>query len=346
MRSLARYAATNALTRTMLSELLSGGEFESMIRSESLPGAWLALRKTSYGAWLPEEPPGDILAIEKAFRETTAKRFRRSIHALRGAPREVGLLLLSRWDLDNLEFSLRLWHGKDKKLQRFLTFPSFVDEVPVYDIVEAETLEEIGLLLRTTPYVEPVTASLAAYRERKSVFYVELALERDYYRRLLAASGALGGADANLARRIVGAEIDLVNLAWLSRLVDYYKIGTGDLHTFVIPGPSTISKHLAERGLSPDRLKELRSEALAGRVTKDVEARFEAGSVSMLETLVGETVVETARNTLSGYPFSIGCVFAFYLLKRTELRNLNTVFAGKWLGTEESEITKRLYGLR
>lgn len=346
MKSLARYAATNALTRTMLSELLTGGEFESMIRSESLSGAWLALRKTAYGTWVAEEPPGDILAIEKAFRETTAMRFKRSIHALRGAPREVGLLLLSRWDLDNLEFSLRLWHGKESKLQKFLTYPSFVDEVPVYDIVEAETLEEIGLLLRTTPYVEPITASLGAYRERKSVFYVELALERDYYRRLLAASGSLGGADTRLAERIVGAEIDLVNLAWLSRLVDYYKIETGELHRFVIPGPSAISKHLAERGLSPDRLKELRSEALAGKVTKDVAARFEAGSVSMLETLVGETVVETARNTLSGYPFSIGCVFAFYLLKRTELRNLNTVFAGKWLGTEESEITKRLYGMR
>jgi V/A-type H+-transporting ATPase subunit C len=346
MRSLARYATTNALTRTMLSELVSAAQFESIVRSGSLGGAWLALRKTSYGAWIPEESPGEILEIEKIFRETTAIRFRRSMHALRGTPREVGKLLLSRWDLDNLEFALRLWHGKDQELQKHLTYPSFVDEIAVYDIVEAENLEEIGLILRQTPYVEPVTASLGAYREKKSLFYVELALERDYYRRLLAAASELGGADTKLARRIIGSEIDLVNLAWLARLIDYHKMETHGLHRFVIPGPSTVSRRLAEPGLTAERLKELRSDALAGKLGKDVEARVDPDSVSLLETLVGETVVETARSTLSGYPFSIGCVFAFYLLKRTELRNLNTVFTGKWLGSDESGILNRLYGLR
>ncbi len=346
MRSLARYAATNALTRTMLSELVSGREFDTIIHSGSLDGAWLALRKTAYGPWVPDEVPSDILEIEKVFREVTALRFKRSMHALRGAPREVGLLLLSRWDIDNLEFALRLWHGKDRDLQKFLTYPSFVNEIPVYDIVEAETLEEIGLLLRSTPYIEAVTASLRAYREKKSMFFVEIALERDYYHRLLGAVAGLGGNDARLAEKIVGADIDLVNLAWLSRLVDYYKMDPGEVHRHVIQGPSVISRRLAEPGLSLETLKQLRSEVLVGKIGKDVEARVEPDSVALLETLVGETVVEIARSTLSGYPFSIGCVFAFYLLKRAELRNLNTAFTGKWLGTDESEISNRLYGLR
>ena len=346
MRSLARYAATNALTRTMLSELVSSREFDNIIRSESLDGAWLALRKTSYGAWIPDDPPGEILEIEKILREVTALRFRRSIHALRGTPREVGLLLLSRWDIDNLEFALRLWHGKDRDLQKFLTYPSFVNEIPVYDIVEAETLEEIGLLLRATPYIEAITSGLTAYREGKSIFFVEIALERDYYRRLLEAAAQLGGGDARLAEKIIGAEIDLVNLAWLSRLLDYYKMDPGALHRHVIPGPSPISRRLAQPGLSLEKLKDLSAEVLAGRVGKDVGARIGPDSVALFETLVGETVVEIARSTLSGYPFSIGCVFAFYILKRAELRNLSTAFTGKWLDTDESEISNRLYGLR
>jgi V/A-type H+-transporting ATPase subunit C len=346
MRSLARYAATNALTRTMLSELLSGREFEDIVRSGSLGGAWQALRKTSYWAWVTEEPPSEILAIEKVFREATAMRFKRSIHALRGEPRAVGRILLARWDIDNLEFALRLWHGKAKDFQRFLTYPSFDDEIAVYDIVEADSLEEIGLILRQTPYMEPITVSLAAYRETKSIFYVELALERDYYRRLLAATAELGGGDARLAERVLGAEIDLINLAWLSRLVDHYNVPPGELHRHVIPGPSVLSRRLAEPGLTPERLESLRSEALTGRIGKGVQTGGGPESVPLLEALIGETVVENARSTLSGYPFSIGCVFAFYLLKRTELRNLNTAFAGIWLGTDTSEILSRLYGLR
>jgi V/A-type H+-transporting ATPase subunit C len=346
MRSLARYAATNAVTRTMLSELVSEREFDTIVHSESFVGAWLALRKTAYGQWVPEDPPSEILEIEKILREVTAMRFRRSIHALRGTPRDVGLLLLSRWDIDNLEFALRLWHGKDTDLQKFLTYPSFVNEIPVYDIVEAETLEEIGLLLRATPYIEAITEGLRPYRESKSIFFVEIALERDYYRRLLEAAAQLGGSDAGVAERIVGAEIDLVNLAWLSRLLDYYKMDPGVVHRHVIPGPSPISRRLAEPGLSLEKLKDLSSEVLSGRAGKHVEARVGPDSVALFETLVGETVVEIARSTLSGYPFSIGCVFAFYLLKRSELRNLNTAFTGKWLDTDESEISNRLYGLR
>jgi len=346
MKSLARYAATNALTRTMLSELVTGSEFESIVHSGSVDGAWLALRKTDYGKWVPDDPPGDILGIEKVLREVTAARFKRSIHALRGKPREVGLLLLSRWDMDNLEFALRLWHGKDTELQKFLTYPSFVSDIPVYDIVEAETLEEIGLLIRATPYVEPVTSSLKAYRESKSIFFVEIAMEKDYYRRLLDAAAQLGGGDAKLAKKIIGAEIDLVNLAWLSRLLDYYKMDPGVLYKHVIPGPSLISRALADPGLTVDKLKHLSSQALAGKAVKDVEARVGPDSVALFETLVGETVVEIARSTLSGYPFSIGCVFAFYILKRAELRNLKTAFAGKWLGADESEIINRLYGVR
>ena len=346
MKSLARYAATNALTRTMLSELVTEAEFDNILRSESLTGAWQALRRTAYGDWIPDDLPGDILGVEKVFREATAARFKRSIHALRGAPREVGLLLLSRWDIDNLEFALRLWHGKDRDLQKFLTYPSFVDEIPVYDIVEAESLEEIGLLLRATPYMEPITASLGAYRESKSIFFVEIALERDYYSRLLKRAVELGGQDAKLAEKIIGAEIDLVNLAWLSRLLDYYKMEPGQLYRHVIPGPSLISRRLAEPGLSAEKLKDLSSQVLAVKAAKDVEARVGPDSVALFETMVGETVVEMARTTLSGYPFSIGCVFAFYILKRAELRNLSTAFTGKWLGGDGSEIANRLYGLR
>jgi V/A-type H+-transporting ATPase subunit C len=346
MKSLARYAATNALTRTMLSELVSRAEYESIIHSGSVGGAWLALRKTAYRTWVPEEPPGDLLEIERVFREVTARRFKRSIRELSNEPREVAQLLLSRWDLDNLEFALRLWHGRDRGLQKFLTYPSFVHEIPVYNIVEAESLEEIGLALRNTPYLEPVTQSLAPYRTRKSIFFVEVALERDYYRRLLERSAELGGADWKLAQKIIGAEIDLVNLSWLTRLLEYYHMEPGALHQSMIPGPSAITRRLAEPGLTMEKLKRLRSELVTDRIGGNGEGQAGLDSISFLEALVGDLAVETASSTLAGYPFSIGCVFAFHILKRIELRNLNTAFTGKWLGSEEAEISRKLYGLR
>jgi vacuolar-type H+-ATPase subunit C/Vma6 len=346
MRSLARYATTNAITRTMLSELLTRADFEAITRSESPEGTWLALRKTSYEDWIPEDPPGDVLGIEKILREATALRFKRSIHALRGKPHEVGTDLLARWEVDNLEFALRLWHGKDLSLQEYLTYPSLVNDVPVYDVTEAETLEEIALVLRLTPYFEPVSASVKTYRVKQSIFFVEIALERDYYTRLLGAIRGLGGKDAAQAEKIVSTEIDMLNLSWLMRLIEYHGIEPGSFHEFIIPAPTELSRNLGEPGLTLDRLKEIKSGLLPDHLLRESETAPQLDTLTLMESMVREMAVDTARTALAGFPFSIGCVFAFYLLKRSELRNLHTVFAGKALGAGEGDILNRLHGLR
>ncbi|MFH1314474.1 MAG: V-type ATPase subunit [Candidatus Eisenbacteria bacterium] len=346
MRSLARYAATNAITRTMLSELLGKADFERIARSESLQGAWQALRKSSYAEWIPDDAPADVLGIEKILREATASRFKRSIYALRGKPHDVGVDLLARWEVDNLEFALRLWHGKDLSLQEFLTYPSVANDVPVYDVTEAETLEQIALLLRHTPYFEPVSSSVGIYRDKRSIFFVEMALEKDYYKRLLEAIRDLGGSDARQAAKIISAEIDMLNLSWLMRLLEYHEVEPSSFHEYIIHGPSEISRKLSDPKLTSEGLRKIRSEVVPDQVATEDKLPSQLGAVAMMESMVREMAVDTARGALAGFPFSMTCVFAFYLLKRTELKNLYTVFAGKTLGAGDGDILDRLYGLR
>jgi len=346
MRSIARYAVVNAVTRAMLSELLTKETFDTIVRAASVEEAWMALRKTAYGNWLPIDVSVHALGIEKLLREVTAHRFKRSVRTLKGKPREVGMILLSRWDLDNLEVALRLWHGHDSSLERYLTHPSFVDPVPVFDITAAETIDEIAVALRHTPYFEPVSASAQTYKEKRSVFYVEVALEKDYYRRLFEAIRALGGSDAREGRSIIASEVDVQNLSWLARLVEYYEVTPGEFRNFMIPSPSAVSRQLARPDVTPDVLESLGSTFLDGRTGREDERRSNLDRVSLLEYMVNEMAVDVARRLLAGYPFSITCVLAFYRLKRVELRNLCTVFAGKAAGLAQSRILARLHGLR
>ena len=345
MRSLARYAVTNAVTRAMLSELLTKQDFAALLRAASVQDTWNALRKTAWGSELPEDGKLDPLSVEKRLRETTALRFKRSIRMLTGPPENVAALLLSRWELDNLEFALRLWHGKDPSLEALLSYPLFVHEIPVVEIIAAQTIDEVALALRHTPYLEPLSASAGRYKEKHSIFYVEVALEKDYYHRLLVAIGALGGMDAREGERIVGAEIDMLNLSWLARLLQYYEVPASDLADAMIPGPSDLSRQLATPGLTPGTLDELSGRFLSDRLSKEGRGLSSLEQVSLLEYLVSEMAVVVAHNLLARYPFSITCVFSFYLLKRVELKNLCAVFAGKACGLSENDISTRLYGL-
>jgi len=346
MRSLARYAVANAITRTMLSELLTQEDFNEIVRAASPEEAWIVLRKTSYGEWLPEDVRVDPLAIEKLLREATALRFKRAVRTLTGKPREVATMLLSRWDVDNLEFAFRLWHGRDSSLEEFLTYPCFVHEIPVFEITRAETIDEAALALRHTPYFEPVIASAKTYKEKRSVFYVEVELEKDYYRRLLEAIQALGGTDARKGESIIASEIDILNLSWLARLLQYYEVRTSEFRELMIPGPSAVSRQLASPDLTSDELDGLSSMFLLGEPSEEGKGLSNLERISELEYIVREMAVDVARRLLAGYPFSINCVLSFYHLKRVELGNLYTVFAGKATGLAETEITRRLYGVR
>lgn len=346
MRSLARYGLTNAITRTMLSELLTRENFIEIVRAASLEEAWIVLRKTSYRDWIPEDVRVDPLAMEKHLREAAAGRFKRAVRTLKGKPKEVATMLLSRWDLDNLEFAFRLWHGKDLSLEEFLTYPCFVHSIPVLEITRAETIDEAALALRYTPYFEPVIASAKTYKEKRSIFYVEMELEKDYYRRLLEAIRALSGTDSVKGVSIIASEIDILNLSWLARLLQYYEVQISQFRELMIPGPSQVSRQLASPDLTSEELDGLGSMFLLGKAGEEGKGLPNLQRISELEYMVREMAVDAARRLLAGYPFSITCILSFYHLKRVELRNLYTAFAGKATGLAETEITARLYGLR
>ncbi len=342
---MARYAVTNAVTRAMLSELLTRGDFEALLRAPSIREAWELLGKNAgYGA-LPQDIPLEAMSIEKSLQEAAALRFKWSTRMLTRHPQEVGLLLLARWELDNLEFALRLWHGKDPNLGPLLSQPLLVHELPVLEIVSAQSVEDVAEVLRHTPYRAPIASAAAAYKEKRSIFHVEVALERDYYQRLLRATQALGGTDAQKGMKIVGAEIDMLNLCWLARLLEYYHVESSAAKEMMIPGPSPLAKHLARVGVSQGMVDRLSAQFIGDDFEREGRGSSMLDRLAMLESSVREMAVAAARDLLAGYPFSIACVFAFYLLKRNEQRNLCTVFAGRLGGLDESGISKRLAGL-
>ena len=344
MIALARYAATNAIIRTLLSDLLAKKDYQSITSAQSVDGAWAELRKTCYGRWIPEEAPRDLLGIERILSYASVEHFRRSLKLLKGKPLNVANLLLSRWELDDLEFALRIWHGGEKNLARHLTFATLVHDVPIYEVVEAESIDAVALALRHTPYFEPIARAIPRYKAKKSIFYVEIELEKDYYSRLCFAISELGGMDAKNGLKIVSAEIDLTNLMLMRRLVEYFNVEISSLKDYAIPGGSQISESVISGEVTKDNLVEIEGK-LIEKKSASPSHRDRLSSISALEGFVRMISIQAATRALVAYPFTINCVFAFYLLKRNELQNLRTIFSAAVLGVEQSKVMSMLHGV-
>jgi len=208
--------------------------------------------------------------------------------------------------------------------------------------MNASALHDVAVVLRNTPYAAPLLASAARYLETGSLAYVEIALERDYYARLLEAIRALGGQDAWDGAATISTEIDLINLGWLARLQYYHKVGTGQFAEFVIPGPSPLSRQLVTAGFGADPWSALSKPLALKQPVPGAETGSTPERLALFEQLARAQAAESAKGLLARYPFSIAGILAFYLLKRLELQNLCSLFAGKAAGLEETELARHL----
>ncbi len=346
MRSLARYSEANAIIRANLSSLLTKSQLDEILRTGTFLDSWNALKSTAYAAWLPEMAAPAPLAVERTLKDATALRFKRAIRSLKGRAGEVGALLLSRWELDDLHDALRAWHAKDAAYAPLIPSVDFGNDVPFREIARADTLEAVGALLGKTPYAKPILETARIYRETHSLFHLEIALEKGHYRRLIAAIQDLGGHDAGHGLRLIAAEIDLVNLSWLSRCASYYEAPATLLREAMIPNVSALASKLEKTGFSAEDIAEMSLEYLSELAGDQGGKAPGLERIALLESFVIEAAADAARRELAGFPFCIACVIAFYFLLRTEFRNLRGIFAGLAAGYSPEELSGRLCGIR
>ena len=316
----------------MRSHLLSEQDFSNLQRASTTVEAWSLLRKSAHADTLPEVPPADSLMQECALRNACALRFQRCIRRLHGRATSVGQLLLSRWDLDNVELALRYWHGRDRSAAHVRSLPTMVNHIPFGDLLDAETMGQVIASLSDTPYAGPIARTAGVYKEKQSIFYVELALEKDYYGRLLAATRALGGPDARDGLAALGAEIDAVNLMLLARLMHSGHMDAREWPALIVPGPSALSRQLAAAAIEPADLARVHADYLVRLIPGGHDESGSLKRLAMLESIVHEMTVAWARRVFSHYPFRVSGVFAYDILIRNEMKNLCAVFASRAAG--------------
>ncbi|MEJ2629516.1 MAG: V-type ATPase subunit, partial [bacterium] len=108
-------------------------------------------------------------------------------------------------------------------------------DLPVSDILQSENIHQLVEKLEETPYQSILVNRLSQYDKMKTVFPFEVALDKDYYSRLWNLTDSFDKRDREISKKILGLEIDLINLAWLTRYKNFYDVSSESLSTYLIP---------------------------------------------------------------------------------------------------------------
>ncbi len=338
------YAFINAKLRARLSKLLSPEFLAQMERAPSLPEAIELLKGGPYEPVVSTyNQTGDLKMSELALLRMEIGLLRDLERQVRERIRRLIVALEMSYDIGSLKDCLRLWF--DKTVRRrditdsmgYLLREKVCYDLSVDSILAAGGVEELVQILKKTPYAAIIAERADEMKSEQSLFPIEAALDQLYYRQLNQTIERLDRADVAVAKRIVGVEVDLLNVTWITRFKHFYNLPLERTMRLIIPHGRSIRRTTIETAYSsPDpegavaTLVSAQHPAVRGLLSS--REKYGTGRVILIEQILEEVMESEVRKSLAGYPFTVGIILAYFVLKRQEMRRMMTILNAKSYG--------------
>ncbi len=328
MTSIGTYGFINAKVRAMRSFLLTAALYRSMIEAKSYQELLAVLSKTDYNKMIDRLESSETVAFEKIFLSEEIYRLQKIANLCKNDLHQLTLLCLERYDVEKMKTILRQWHKKEKTHVQ-IHEEKIIYHLPVDAILSTDSLEGIILLLEGTPFQQTLSRSVQVYKDRKTTFPLELALDKDYFDRVWQTIEKLNRRDRQIAQRIFGIEIDLKNLDWINRFRTYYDASSAEIGSFLLPHGYRLGSEEIQTVLAKKNISEILSKITHGIPVLLTEKTEETSLSQMIEHFLYQVLSSEAKRAFSGFPFSIGTILGYMILQRIESKNLKTLIYAK-----------------
>jgi len=340
MRQLAKYSFVNAKVRAMLSYLIQPETFAALAEAKDIYEVIEGLKKTAYKGVIGglQADSVDPEKLEREFLRYDLALYAKVQSSLSsGREKEFVSLMRQRYELEEIKVALRIWHNKlPLDIKDYLIAPKISFDIDFAKIAASETIEELILLLDHTPYKAALLKAKDAYKEKKSVFYLEAGLDVDYYQRLFDCIEGFSTVDKNVAHKVLGVAVDIENINSLIRFRKYYSLSIGQMLDWIVPGGAWVNKDTVRKFYTTDGLTKV-VESIALGPYAGIKGMVESNTV-FIENFLYEILLREVRKALSGFPFTIGTILGYLILKHRETRNIISLLNAKSYGWNKQEI--------
>lgn len=344
MFDLTKYSFVNSKIRAMLSYLLSPAHFERLVEARDTNEMTDILKGTAYKAIVEHLDRSNVELgnLEKELIKEDLRIYRK-VCDMFSTKEEKNFVsgLMERYEIEELKVILRAWHKKIPiDLNDYIISDKIIYDIDFKKILAAGNIEEIIILLDHTPYKQSLLEVREKFKERNSSFYLEIALDRGYYKRLFSTIDKFAPSDKKVARKLLGLEIDIENINSIIRLRKYYSLGEAAMQDVVIPGGEKVAKDNLEKILATNGLSKI-VETIALESHAKIKS-LEDENAYFIGNFLYEILLHQVKRVLAGFPFTIGTTMGYLILKRRETHNIISLFYSKALGIKKDETSSLL----
>lgn len=299
------------------------------------------------GAIDPERAHGgvaDPILIERALYDLLRLEFSVLLRPLAGAARDFLQFWAHRFDVLNLKAIIR---GKlrgvpqEEIARNLFDIPPFTT-LALDQLLRTENVQELLRHLEAGRFQDIAGPARRAFEEKHDLLAVDATLDQRYYAGLHRRTQKLDDNDRAEVVRLVGTQIDHLNLAWLVRYRFAYGLSPSETYYLLIPHGRTLYR---ERFLplveSPechrilDHLPDTYGDVLCS-----------ADNPLNVENQLEEMTRRAAAGALRVAHSALARAYAYLLLREDDIRRLLSVVRGKYFELPADVTRQAVFGMQ
>lgn len=339
-----------ARLRGMRSHLLERSFYERLIDAPDAQAIVKELMGTAYASDLEEGivHGRTFQVVDDALKENMVRAYRKVLSFLDPKSRRLLSTVLGRWDVFNLKTILRGAHNHvatDEVLRGLLPAGYLSGE----ELGALAKLDDVRAVVDTMamwglPYAAALRHSYGSYAKDNDLALLELALDRQYSQ--WAAERLHGNdSDTEVARRILGTQVDVLNLVTAIRMIKGEVEPSRSL-PFFLEGGRNIRKELFMDLAKLSDIDELIDKVRRtpyGEVLDEAALRYlERQSIPVLERALEEVLTRRALSAGIKDPHGVGVAISYLWGKQNEVTNIRIIVRGKEVGMPADRVRKEL----
>ena len=324
--------------------------FDQLAKAPSLDDALALLRETPF-AGLEEiySRTGDLKQAELELLKNEIELYRNIRQYLHHNSMVLVDALLTQFEIDNLKNAIRIYFNRKIRKRsddisiHYILYDRIIHEIPIDIILNAENFDEIAGVCEGTPYSQIIRKYSHTVESEGSLFRMEIAFDHFYYKNLLSSIDKLDKKDRTIALRLTGVEIDLQNINWIIRFKNFYGLPLEAVLAAIVPGGFNLDKAIMDQLYSAQNVTSVLQgfvkskypglSALLSSHTSDSTSRL-----LLIRRILEEIMKHEVQRILTGYPFTIGIILSYFVLKRNELKKIRIILNAKQLRIQQERI--------
>lgn len=235
-----RFAAVNTKIRALKGRMLNNQDYIKLLSKQSVKDIANYLRlNTAYRKVLDTKNIEEIHRgeLELILKKYIVLQYEKILHYFTDEYRKLFRILFMRYEIEDLKLYLRaLTRGENpKELDELVLYSG------IYSTVNHKLLsntKDIGGFVRSlkgTIYYD-ILRPYENEDKHKLTFYMEMVLDRNYFRNLYEQVLKLKKHDQEILKELLGKNIDLLNLEWIYRGLKFYKLSPEELINYTLVG--------------------------------------------------------------------------------------------------------------